>query len=88
MTLALLVPFAFAATLAPQDGDVALLSKQALERDPVESRTAIEHLGELGERGVPGLGEVLERGKVLSRAMALVKARTPLKDLTPARHFR
>jgi hypothetical protein len=58
---------------APQDRDVARLVKQALERDPVESRAAIEHLGAFGERGVPGLGEVLERGKVLARSMALVE---------------
>lgn len=71
--LALLVPLAVAAALAPRDRDVARLTKQALERDPVESRGAIEHLAAFGERGVPGLGEVLERGKVLSRSMALVE---------------
>jgi hypothetical protein len=71
--LAPLVWFTVALASPVEDRDVARLVKQALERDPVESRTAIEHLGAFGERGVPGLAEVLERGKVLARSMALVE---------------
>ncbi|HVS19679.1 MAG TPA: hypothetical protein VMT18_13830, partial [Planctomycetota bacterium] len=74
--LAELVGIVLASLPVQQDREVSRLTKQALDRDPVESRAAIEHLAAFGERGVPGLGTVLAKGRVLSRSMALVELRT------------